>query len=95
MSRRRFLVCYDICDPGRLRAVHSVMKAFGHAVQYSVFVCDLDQSERFALRYEIGQVINHTSDRILFADLGEATGPSRFTFMGRTSILPRQGPTIV
>jgi CRISPR-associated protein Cas2 len=33
------LVCYDICEPKRLRRVHKVMKGFGEPWQYSVFFC--------------------------------------------------------
>ena len=46
MSRRRFLVAYDIREAKRLRTVHTAMKAFGNPLQYSVFVCDLDPSEK-------------------------------------------------
>ena len=49
MSRRRYVVAYDIREPKRLRQVHSAMKAFGYPLQYSVFVCDLDGMERVSV----------------------------------------------
>ena len=89
--RRRYLVCYDISDPIRLRAVHSVMVRYGEPAQYSVFICDLSHQEVLALRVHLGQVINHAWDRVLFADLGETSGPGRISFFGRSRPLPRKG----
>ncbi len=42
--RRRYLVCYDIRDPARLRRTHKTVLGFGHHLQYSVYVCDLSGS---------------------------------------------------
>lgn len=94
-ARRRYLVCYDIRDPARLRAVHATLKSRSEPLQYSVFVCDLDKRELLALRFDLGQVIHHQYDRVLLVDLGEEDGPSRFSFMGQAQPLPHSGPTIV
>ena len=43
MSRLRYLVSYDICDPKRLRKVARSLEGFGVRLQYSVFECPLDE----------------------------------------------------
>jgi len=70
MSRRRFLVTYDICDEKRLRNVFKVMNNYGDHIQYSVFLCELNAMERVRLETSLGKSINHREDQILFFDLG-------------------------
>ena len=56
--RNTYLVCYDVCEDKRLRAVHKTMRDFGDHLQYSVFAApaaldeiDLrDDAERRPLR---------------------------------------------
>ncbi|VEJ57751.1 CRISPR-associated endonuclease Cas2 [Arachnia propionica] len=36
--RRRYLVAYDIREPGRLRRICKLMEAHGERLQYSVFI---------------------------------------------------------
>lgn len=96
--RRRFLVCYDIRDERRLRQVHDVAKSFGTPLQYSVFVCDLNRSERLRLETEFRQEIDFRVDSIVFIDLGETIGrgAEAFEFLGAQPFpLPQGGPTIV
>ena len=98
MTRRRYLVAYDIADPTRLRRVHETVKGFGYALQYSVFLCDMNDMEKIGLRSALGGIVRHSEDRIAFVDLGEATtrGMTCFEFMGIQPLLPRSGgPTIV
>jgi CRISPR-associated protein Cas2 len=38
MSRRRYVVCYDVREPVRLRRTHDVMMGYGDPLQYSVFL---------------------------------------------------------
>jgi CRISPR-associated protein Cas2 len=96
-GRKRYLVCYDIRDSKRLRDVHHLVKGFGFAMQYSVFVCDLDAIEMIDLRRELGEVIHHREDSIAFVDLGapEQRGVECFSFMGARPSLPMSGPLIV
>ena len=58
-GRRRYLVAYDIRESKRLRRVHKAMKGFGWAMQYSVFICDLDALELTRLRMTLGDLIHH------------------------------------
>jgi CRISPR-associated protein Cas2 len=97
MSRRRYLVAYDICDPKRLRQVFKTMKAFGQPLQYSVFRCDLSEKERQRLISALDEIIHHLEDQVLLAGLGPAhPGPDDdFTFLGRSSPPPSRDPLIV
>jgi CRISPR-associated protein Cas2 len=58
MARKRYLVAYDIREDRRLRAVHKTMKAYGDPMQYSVFLCDLDSSERVRMKADLRTVMN-------------------------------------
>lgn len=97
MARRRYLVAYDIREPKRLRAVHATMKGFGYALQYSVFICDLDPMEKIGLRTKVGEKMNQHEDSLVLVDLGDpdTRGVECFEFMGRTPTLPRAGAIIV
>ena len=73
------------------------MKSYGYPLQYSVFICDLDASEKITMRQEIGDIINHRADSIAIIDLGEAErrGQECFEFMGTNRDLPIRGPQVV
>ncbi|MGH9157184.1 MAG: CRISPR-associated endonuclease Cas2, partial [Acidimicrobiales bacterium] len=81
MARRRYLLAYDISDPVRLRSTHKTAKRYGYPLQYSLFVCDLDKSELTNLRWDIGEVMNHSVDRVAIIDVGHA-GNIDFEFLG-------------
>lgn len=72
--RTTFLVCYDIADGKRLRKVFKICRNFGDHIQYSVFECDLNPSEKIELESDLREVINHKEDQILFISLGPAEG---------------------
>jgi CRISPR-associated protein Cas2 len=96
-QRRRYVVTYDIRDDRRLRRVHSTVKGYGWAMQYSVFICDLDKIELTRLRMALGEEINHRVDSIAIIDLGEPSqrGATCFSFLGAAPCLPTQGPVII
>lgn len=95
--RRRWLVAYDIRDPTRLRRVHDVVRSHGESLQYSVFLCDLDASEKIGLKTQLRAVLNQRVDSVVFIDLGEPgkAGSATIEFMGTVLDLPSSGPTIV
>ncbi|MGH9172412.1 MAG: CRISPR-associated endonuclease Cas2 [Acidimicrobiales bacterium] len=97
MARTRYLVSYDIRDDKRLRRVHASMKGFGWAMQYSVFVCDLDEVEVLDLKRNIGEIINARVDSIAIVRLGspQERGRSCFEFMGVPPYLPRAGAVVL
>jgi CRISPR-associated protein Cas2 len=78
MARQRFIVCYDIANPKRLRRVEKTVKAFGSRVQFSVFECLLDATRLQQLRKNLGEIINSDHDQVMFLSLGPETGSSNF-----------------
>lgn len=95
--RRRYLVCYDISDPARLRKVHKRMKGFGESLQYSVFCCQLTAREKVEMDSALGELINHRQDRILVVDLGSAERDEKavFQFMGNLGSVIREATLII
>ncbi len=72
--RTTYLVCYDITDDKRLRRVFKSCKNYGDHLQYSVFECDLNPAEKVALECDLGEVIKHDEDQVLFVALGPTEG---------------------
>ncbi|HEU4678748.1 MAG TPA: CRISPR-associated endonuclease Cas2 [Terrimicrobiaceae bacterium] len=72
--RTTFLVCYDIADEKRLRRVFKICKNFGDHLQYSVFECDLDPTERIQLERKLAEVMKLDEDQVLFVSLGPSEG---------------------
>ena len=70
MSRTRYLVCYDISDPKRLRKVAHSLEGFGSRLQYSVFECPLDDLRLEMLKAELRPLLNHNEDQVIFVSLG-------------------------
>lgn len=77
MSRHRYVVCYDIREPGRLRRTHDTMLGYGDPLQYSVFVCNLSSTERLLMEDALRRVARLGEDSILIIDLGPACGVAR------------------
>ncbi len=73
-ERTRYLLAYDVRDPRRLRRVHQVAKAFGQALQYSVFVCDLSRTELVRLKTQLLDEMNLGEDSVGIFDLGPPRG---------------------
>lgn len=72
--RNSYIVSYDIADEKRLRKVFKTMRAYGDHLQYSVFECQLTPRDVVRLKAELGKVIHHEEDQVLFIDLGPAEG---------------------
>ncbi len=96
-ARRRWLIAYDIRDELRLRRVHDIVRCHGNRLQYSVFLCDLTPVERLNLKSVLREVVNQRADSIVFIDLGEPDRPgsASIEFMGTSTPMPTNGPTIV
>lgn len=75
MQRRHYLVTYDISDDKRRNQVFKLLHGFGNHVQYSVFLCELDEQELIRLRGRLGGEIHHREDQILILDLGKSIHP--------------------
>lgn len=72
--RQSYLVCYDIADDKRLRKVFQTMRGYGDHLQFSVFECQLTQTDLARCRSELGKIIHHDEDQVLFIHLGPAEG---------------------
>ena len=83
--RTRYLLCYDVRDDARLRRTAKVAEAWGHRLEYSVFVCDLDAVERARLERALREVLNVVVDRAFLVDLGPPGTSSRKRFRWLTS----------
>lgn len=91
--RTRYLVSYDITDDVVRNRVFVVLQGFGTWMQYSVFLCDLDQREMIALRSRLHVEIDHKVDSVMVVDIGIASDRGRycFEFIGRGLQLPSPG----
>jgi CRISPR-associated protein Cas2 len=94
MARRRYIIAYDIREPGRLRRVCKIMEEYGERLQYSVFVSDLSRSELVHARAAVERVMNLSEDSVVIIDLGDPVA-AKFTFVGQRRDLPTSGPRIV
>jgi CRISPR-associated protein Cas2 len=72
--RSTYLVCYDVADDKRLRKVFKTCSNFGDHLQFSIFECDLNASEKIELETILTGIINHMEDQVLFVGLGPAEG---------------------
>ena len=94
--RTTYLVCYDIREDKRLRKVFRTMRDFGDHLQYSVFECQITPIYLAKCRHELGEIIKHDEDQVLFIDLGptEGRGERVISAMGQP-YTPLNAPCIV
>ena len=72
--RSIYIVTYDICDDKRLRKVFKTLRNWGDHLQYSVFECQLNETDLIRCKDELAKLINHAHDQVLFINLGPAAG---------------------
>ncbi len=72
--RSTFLVCYDIAHDKRRDRIFKICKNHGTHLQFSVFECDLNATERLQLERELSEAMKHDEDQILFVSLGPSEG---------------------
>ncbi len=70
--RTVYLVCYDVADEKRLRKTYKKMRGFGDPLQYSVFRCELSETERQLMKETLWSILNWGEDRVMLIDLGPA-----------------------
>jgi len=89
-SRSRYLVTYDVADDKRRDRVHRTLLDFGDALQFSVFLCDLNDRERIDLHGRLGEAIHHRDDQVLVVKLGPTDRDAReiMESVGRTFVVP-------
>ena len=69
MTRKLYLVAYDIRKPKRLRRALHILKDYATSGQKSVFECWLNAKEKLALESRLKSVLNLNSDSVLFTSL--------------------------
>ena len=70
--RRHYLVAYDVADDKRRTAVFKIMMGHGDHVQYSVFLCQLNDVELERLKGRLRKVLNQRDDQAILLNLGPA-----------------------
>lgn len=75
MSRRHYLITYDVADDKRCNRVFQALCDHGDHAQYSVFFCQSNPMELAALRAILNSAIHAREDQVLIVDLGEAHNP--------------------
>lgn len=68
------IISYDIADAKRLRRVYKTMRGHGDPLQYSVFRCELSETELQKLKEVLWPILNLAEDRVMIVDLGPAAG---------------------
>lgn len=68
--RNRYFVCYDVRDPQRLMQTYKTMCGYGDRLQYSVFMCDLNDSEIIIMREALEEVMNMKEDSLVIVNVG-------------------------
>jgi CRISPR-associated protein Cas2 len=63
------VISYDIPEDNRRTQIHKVLKSYGQWMQYSVFECDLTQTEYAKLRSRLVKLIKSKEDSIRFYSL--------------------------
>ena len=91
--RFTYIVCYDICNPKRLRQVFKTMSNVGDHLQFSVFECQLTPEDKIQLQDKLTEIINRNDDQVLFIKLGktENRGDREITALGKPYSLPPTG----
>jgi CRISPR-associated protein Cas2 len=75
MTRRNYVVTYDISDDKRRQRVYTALHGFGDHAQYSVFFCELSEQELVRMRGMLRTEIHHGEDQVLIVDIGTTQRP--------------------
>lgn len=75
MSRRHYLVTYDVADDKRRREIFEALLDYGNHTQFSVFLCELSDCDLQRLRARLLEAVHTREDQVLIVDLGLAHHP--------------------
>lgn len=94
---RTYVVCYDICEPKRLRRVCKIMKGYGERRQFSVFLCVLKEIDFVRMQAELDKVMNMREDQVLIIDLGQNNDSAKaaMTVMGQGSFKEKEEKIVI
>jgi CRISPR-associated protein Cas2 len=95
--RNRYIVTYDISHDDRRNNVFKTLRGYGDHIQYSVFRCDLSDSERVTLIAALHPLIEHAEDQILMIDLGPVDGRAStcVNAIGRRYLAPERTVVVI
>jgi CRISPR-associated protein Cas2 len=95
--RNRYIVTYDISEDDRRDRVFKTLRGYGDHIQYSVFRCDLSESERVSMNAKLHPLIDHAIDQILLIDLGPVDGRAAtcVSSIGRRYIAPERTVVVI
>jgi CRISPR-associated protein Cas2 len=60
------VITYDISEDKRRTKIHKVLKSYGQWMQFSVFECDLAETQYAKLRSRLSKLIKPDQDSIRF-----------------------------
>lgn len=60
------VISYDISEDKRRTKIHSLLKSYGQWMQYSVFECDVTETQYAHLRARLSKMIKPEEDSIRF-----------------------------
>jgi CRISPR-associated protein Cas2 len=60
------VVSYDVAEDKRRTKIHKVLKSYGQWMQYSVFECDLTETQYAKLRARLAKLIKPEQDSVRF-----------------------------
>ncbi len=60
------IVSYDVSDDKRRSKIHNTLKSYGEWVQFSIFECDLSDTDYSRLRSRLAKLIKPDEDSIRF-----------------------------
>jgi CRISPR-associated protein Cas2 len=60
------VITYDISEDKRRTKIHKVLKSYGQWMQFSVFECDLTETQYARLRLRLSKLIKPNQDSIRF-----------------------------
>jgi CRISPR-associated protein Cas2 len=60
------VITYDISEDKRRTKIHKVLKSYGQWMQFSVFECDLTETQYARLRLRLNKLIKPDQDSIRF-----------------------------
>jgi CRISPR-associated protein Cas2 len=63
------VISYDVPEDKRRTKIHKMLKSYGQWMQYSVFECELTDTQYAKLRSRLAKVINPDKDSIRFYSL--------------------------
>lgn len=60
------IISYDIKDNKKRTKIHNILKSYGEWVQYSIFECELSETNYAKLRHRLSKLIKNNDDNIRF-----------------------------